>query len=184
LIRVCWFLTSWIVRTDGPVDLSAALRNAVKEIDPQIPVARIRPLNDVISASVSSEHFLMMLMGGFAGLALVLTAVGIYGVLSYQVSQRTQEIGIRMALGASSRDVLKLIVGQGIRLAVAGVAVGLIASYFSTRLMESLLFGVSTRDPFTFVIVPLILTGVALVACFVPARRATRVDPMVALRYE
>jgi predicted permease len=179
-----WFLTSWIARTDGPVDLSAALRNVVREVDPQMPVARIRPLTDVISGSISSEHFLMMLMGSFAALALVLTTVGIYGVLSYQVSQRTQEIGIRMALGAGSRDVLKLIIGQGIRLALAGVAIGLVASYFLTRVMENMLFGVSATDPFTFAIISLLLTGVALVACFVPARRATKVDPMVALRYE
>jgi len=179
-----WFLTSWIARTDGPIDLSAALRNAVRETDPQMPVARVRPLTDVISASTSSENFLMTLMGSFAGLALVLTAVGIYGVLSYQVSQRTQEIGIRMALGAGSRDVVKLILKQGLWPALAGVAIGLIASYFLSRVLESSLFGVSARDPFTFAIIPLLLIGVALGACFIPARRATKVDPMVALRYE
>jgi putative ABC transport system permease protein len=179
-----WFLTSWIVRTDGPVDLSAAMREAVRDADPQMPVARIRPLSDVISSSTSSQHFLMMLMGSFAGLALVLTAVGIYGVLSYQVSQRTQEIGIRMALGAQSRDVLKLVIGQGIRLAVAGVAIGLIASYFLTRVIESSLYGVSATDPATFAVISLVLIAVALLACAVPARRATKVDPIVALRYE
>jgi putative ABC transport system permease protein len=183
-----WFLTSWLVRTEGPVDLSAALRNAIKEVDPQMPVARIRPMTDVVSGSISSQHFLMMLMGSFAGLALILTAVGIYGVLSYQVRQRTREIGIRMALGAQSRDVLRLVIRQGMALTLAGVTIGLVASFILTRVMGSfipdLLFGVSATDPATFAIISLILTGVALVACFVPARRATKVDPMVALRYE
>jgi predicted permease len=179
-----WFLTSWIIRTDGSIDLSAAIRSAVREVDPQMPIARIRPMTDVVSGSSSSQQFLMTLMGSFAGLALILTAVGIYGVLSYQVSQRTQEIGIRMAHGAQSRAVLKLIIGQGLKLTLAGVTIGLVASYFLTRVMESLLFGVSATDPFTFVLISLLLTGVALVACFVPARRATKVDPMIALRYE
>jgi predicted permease len=179
-----WFLTSWIIRTDGMIDLSAALRNAIREVDPQMPVARIRPMIEVVSGSISSQHFMMMLMGSFAGLALVLTSLGIYGVLSYQVSQRTQEIGIRMALGAQGSDVLKLIIGQGLKLTLTGITIGLIASYFLTRVMESQLYGVSATDPFTFVIISILLTGVALVACFVPARRATKVDPMIALRYE
>jgi putative ABC transport system permease protein len=183
-----WFLTSWIIRTDGPIDLSAALRNAIREADPQMPVAKIRPMTDVVSTSISSQHFLMTLMGCFGGLALILTSVGIYGVLSYQVSQRTQEIGIRMALGAQSGDVLKLIIRQVMTFTLVGVAFGLGASFFLMKLLSSqlssLLFSVSPTDPFTFASIALLLTGVALAACAVPARRATKVDPMVALRYE
>jgi len=179
-----WFLTSWIVRTNTPVDLNAALQQAMKEADPQIPIANVRPMTQVINASVASQQFVLLLMGVFAGLALVLTAVGIYGVLSYQVSQRTNEIGIRMALGARVGDVLKLVLGQGLRLTMIGVAIGIAAAYSLTRLIEHLLFGVSPNDPFVFLVVALCLIGVALGACFVPARRATKVDPMVALRYE
>jgi predicted permease len=179
-----WFLTSWIVRTSGPVDLTAALQQAMKEADPQMPLANVRPMTQVISSSIASQQFILLLMGVFAGLALVLTAVGIYGVLSYQVSRRTNEIGIRMALGARVSDVLKLVIGQGLRLALIGVAIGVAAAYGLTRLIAHLLFGVSATDPVVFAAVALLLTGVALGACFVPARRATKVDPMVALRYE
>ena len=179
-----WFMTSWIVRTNGPVDLSTSLRNIVKELDPQMPVAKIRPMTDVISSSISFQHFLMMLMGMFAGLALTLTAIGIYGVLSYHVSQRTHEIGIRMALGAQTRDVLGLVLRQGMALTLIGVALGLGASYALTRLMGSLLFGVTATDPVAFIVTSLVLTGVALGACAMPARRATKVDPIIALRYE
>jgi predicted permease len=179
-----WFLTSWIVRATGPVDLTAALQQAMKEADPQMPIANVRPMTQVIASSVASQQFILLLMGVFAGLALVLTAVGIYGVLSYQVSQRTNEIGIRMALGAGAGDVLRLIVSQGLRLTLIGVAIGAAAAYGLTRLIAHLLFGVSATDPVTFLVVAVLLTGVALGACFVPARRATKVDPLVALRYE
>jgi len=179
-----WFLTSWIVRTAGPIDLTAALRQAVKEIDPQMPLDNVRPLAQVISTSYQSRQFILLLMGIFAGFALVLTAVGIYGVLSYQVSQRTNEIGIRMALGAQAQDVLKLVIGQGMRLTLIGIAIGLIAAYGLTRLIANLLFDVSATDPTTFTVIALLLTSVALTACYLPARRAMKVDPMVALRYE
>jgi predicted permease len=179
-----WFLTSWIVRTSGPIDLADVLRQAVKEADPQMPLANVRPLTQIISASYASRQFMLLVMGIFGSLALLLTAVGIYGVLSYQVSQRTNEIGIRMALGAEPRDVLKLVVGQGMRLALAGVAIGLIASYGLTRLIANLLFDVSPTDPATFTVIALLLATVAFAACYLPARRAAKVEPIVALRYE
>ncbi len=156
-----WFLTSWIVRTAGPIDLTAALRQAVKDVDPQMPVASVRPLTQVISTSYQSRQFILLLMGIFAGFALVLTAVGIYGVLSYQVSQRTNEIGIRMALGAQTRDVLKLVIGQGMRLTLIGVVIGLGAAYGLTRLISNLLFGVTATDPTTFAVIALLLASVA-----------------------
>jgi len=179
-----WFLTSWIVRTKEPLDIDAALRNAVREVDPQLPIANIRPMTQVVSASIATQRFISTLMGVFAALALTLTAVGLYGTLSYQVSQRTHEIGIRLALGAQARDVLRLIVGQGLRLALVGVAAGLLGAFAVTRVMASLLYGVSATDPLIFACVAVVLTFVALLACYVPARRAMKVDPMVALRHE
>jgi putative ABC transport system permease protein len=179
-----WFLTTWLVRTSAPVDLNSALRGAVKAVDPQMPVANIRQMSEVMANSISSRRFIMMVMGVFAGLALVLTAIGIYGVLSYQVSQRTHEIGIRIALGARPRDVIKLVVRQGLALAVIGVAIGAVGAYALTGLMSSLLYEVSHRDATTFITISALLVGAALLASYIPARRATRVDPMIALRYE
>jgi putative ABC transport system permease protein len=179
-----WFLTSWIVRTAEPLDLNSALRNALKEVDSDLPVAKIRPMSQVLSGSIAQQRFITTLMGLFASLALLLTAVGLYGVLSYQVSQRTQEIGIRMALGAQTKDVIRLVVGQGMKLTVIGVLIGLAAAMAMTRLMSSFLFGVSANDTVTFVAVSILLAAVSLLACYIPARRATKVDPMVALRYE
>lgn len=177
-----WFLTTWLVRTSGPVELSAAFRGAVREADPNMPVAAVRPMGEVISASVTSQRFVVLLMGVFAGLALLLTTVGLYGVLSYQVSQRTQEIGVRMALGARPRDVMKLVVGQGVLLTFIGICLGLAGALAGTRLISGLLFGVSATDPATFAGVALLLTFVALLACYLPAHRAMRVDPVTALR--
>ena len=176
---------TFVVRTAGdPLGMIASVRGAMHEIDRDLPLYGIKTVEDVISDSVAPNRLNMMLLGIFAGLALVLAAVGLYGVVSYSVSQRTREIGIRIALGASHKSVLRLVVGQGISLSVIGVAIGVIASLFLTKLMATLLFGVSATDPITFVAISLLLIGVTTIASVVPARRAMKVDPMVALRYE
>jgi len=164
--------------------MTSTVRSAMQEIDKDLPLYGIKTVNDVISESVAPRRLNMLLLGIFAGLALVLAAVGLYGVISYSVSQRTREIGIRMALGASHKSVLRLVVGQGMVLALIGVAIGVVASFFLTKFMATLLFGVSATDPLTFVAISVLLMGVSMVASLVPARRAMKVDPMVALRYE
>jgi predicted permease len=177
-----FFPSALIARTDGKIDLTAAIRDAVREADPQLPLASLRPMTDVISGTISEPRFTMMLMLVFAGAALVLTAIGIYGVISYQVAQRTGEIGIRLALGARPRDVLMLVIGQGMRLTVAGIVTGVLASLALTRMMANLLYGVTASDPLTYVGVAILAAAISLAACYFPARRATRVDPLVALR--
>ena len=174
-----------VVKTDvDPASLAATVRRAVWEIDKDQPVSNISTMDEILSESVTSQRFSMLLLAIFAGLAMVLAAVGIYGVMSYSVAQRRGEIGIRMALGAQKVDVLKLTVGEGLKLVVIGIGVGLIGAFLLTRLMSSLLFGITATDPLTFAAISLVLVAVALIASYVPARRATKVDPLVALRYE
>jgi len=174
-----------VVRTDVESrSLAATVRKTVWEIDKDQPVSNISTMEDVLSESIARQRFSMLLLGIFATVALVLAAVGIYGVMSYSVAQRTHEFGIRMALGARGLDVLKLAIKQGAKLVLIGVAIGLASSFVLTRLMSSLLFGVTATDPLTFIGVSLVLVLVAFVACFVPAHRATKVDPLIALRYE
>jgi putative ABC transport system permease protein len=174
-----------VVRTqDRPEALSDAIRQEVLAIDLEQPVSRVRTLEQIVSGSVQQQRFLMFLLSLFAGVAMTLAAVGLYGVMSYAVTQRTHEIGIRVALGASNTNVLRLIVGQGMMLALTGIAIGLAGSFGATRLMSNLLFGISTTDPITFGGISVLLTVVTLVSCLAPAYRAIRVDPMVALRHE
>ncbi len=173
-----------IKTTTDPLSVASAVRSAVSSLDPEQPIYEVRDMDQLVKSSLSQRQLNMILFAAFSAIALVLAAVGIYGVMSYSVTQRTHEIGIRMALGAQQSSVLSLVVRQGMTLALAGVAIGLGFAIALTRLMSSLLFGVSPTDPITFFTIAVILTGVALVACFVPARRATKVDPMVALRYE
>ena len=174
-----------VARTAGaPMSALATVRHEVRSLDSSLALFRARTLDDVVSASMAGTSYQALLLSLFALLALILAAVGIYGVMAYAVSQRRHEFGIRMALGAQQADVLGLVIGQGAKLALAGVAIGLLGTFAVTRLMSSLLFAISTTDPLTFVAVPEMLTVVALAACYIPARRATKVDPIVALHYE
>src|SRR5262245_12609664 len=167
-----------------PAGLTAALRQAVAAVDKNQPVMVVATLENLLAASLAERRFNLSLLGVFAAVALALAAIGLYGVMSYSVSQRTAEIGLRMALGAQESGVLRLVIGQGMKLALAGVLIGLGGAVALTRWLETLLFGVSATDPLTFALIALLLTLVALLACYVPARRATKVDPMTALRIE
>ena len=174
-----------VVRTKvDPLSLTAAVRNAVWSVDKDQAVSNISTMEEIMSESAAKQRFNMLLLAVFAGIAMLLAAVGIYGLMSYSVTQRTHEIGIRMALGASSRDVLRMVVGQGLKLVAAGMGLGLVAALALTRVMESLLFGVRSTDLATFAVISLVLAAVAIFASYIPARRATKVDPMIALRYE
>jgi putative ABC transport system permease protein len=164
--------------------LSGAVRQEMSAIDPALPLSQIRMMDEVLSAAQSRPRFLTLLLALFSGVALAIATIGIYGVISYSVERRAREFGLRMALGAQPADVLSLVMKQGAGLALVGIAVGLVAAFALTRLMSSLLFGVTPTDPATFSIVTIILTVVALAASYFPARRATKVDPIQTLRYE
>jgi putative ABC transport system permease protein len=176
---------SIVARTQSdPGAASAAIKQQIWKADSQLPITKIKTMDEVAASSFAARSFNMLLLGIFAGLALVLAAVGIYGVMSYAVTQRTQEIGIRMALGARAPDVLRLIIKTGLTMTLIGVVIGIGGAIALTRVMETLLFGVTPTDKMTFAVVSLVLIVVALLACYLPARRATKVDPLVALRYE
>ena len=177
--------TNLVIRTQGdPLSLVSGVRKEVQAIDPDQPIAAVKPMKEWVDSSVAAPRYRTTLLALFAALAMVLAATGIYGVMSYSVAQRTHEIGVRMALGARQLDVLKLVVRQGMLLTLVGVVVGLGGAFALTRVMSTLLFGVTAKDPITFGVVAALLLAVAFIACFVPARRATKVDPLVALRYE
>jgi predicted permease len=167
-----------------PSGLLSAVKNELRNLDADLPMYDVRTMRQRVSESLARRRFSMLLLAVFAGIALALATIGIYGVMAYLVSQGTREIGIRIALGATQRNILSLVVRQGMTLAVAGVAIGLAAAFLLARLIRSLLFGVQATDPVTFVGIALSLGLVALLASYIPARRAARVDPLVALRYE
>jgi putative ABC transport system permease protein len=180
-----WNPFSLVVRTRSePMALASAVRGALRSIDPNVPVYEIQTAERILSDSFGSRRFNMFLLGSFAGVALLLASVGLFGVMAYLVSQRTREIGVRLALGAQPRDVFRLVIGRGMLLALIGTAAGLAAAFGLARLLESLLFQIKPADALTFTVAPALLLVVALLACYIPARRATKVDPMIALRYE
>jgi predicted permease len=177
--------TSVAIRYEGAAaPVFDAIRASIRQMNSEQVVYQAQTMDEILAISLASQRFSMILLAGFAALALLLASLGIYGVVSYLVAQRTNEIGIRMALGAQRRDVLKMVIGQGAKMALVGVALGVAVALGFTRLMSKMLFGVKPSDPLTFLGVAVLLTGVALLACYIPARRATRVDPVVALRYE
>jgi putative ABC transport system permease protein len=160
------------------------MRSLVASMDKDLPLRHVKTLEQYVSGSISAPRFSATLLGIFAGLAFVLTTIGLYGVISYSVLQRTREMGIRIALGAQPARVSWMVLREGAALTLTGVGIGLFVSFFAARLIRGLLFGVGANDPVTFIAVPLLLMAVAVVASYIPARRATRVDPMIALRYE
>jgi predicted permease len=180
-----WGYAGLAIRTHGdPGSIYGAVRSLVAQIDPELPVHDMRPMEQVVAETMASRRLTLWLVGAFAALALVLASVGIYGVMSYAVTERVHELGVRMALGAQRNDVLRLVVGHGMRLAAIGLLLGSMAAFFAARAMTTLLFGIRPSDPVTYIGIAVVLALAALAACYVPARRATAVDPMVALRYE
>jgi putative ABC transport system permease protein len=180
-----WRSIYLVIRSGSdPSQLTSAVRGEVSALDKTLPVFNVKAMEQVIGERMSPKRLATAMMAIFAILALVLAGVGIYAVMSYAVSQRTHEIGIRMALGAQARDIFKLVIAQGLTLTLAGVVIGLVGAYAMTRAMAGILYGVTATDPLTFIGISALLGAVAMLACYVPTRRAIRVDPMVALRYE
>ncbi len=178
------FMT-FVLRTRGDATgVATAVRNVIQTLDPQQPLGEARTLASLVGNSIARQRFNTLLLAIFAVVALLLSAVGIYGVMSYAVAQRIHEIGIRTALGATASDILRLMLKRGMTLTLLGVAAGLMSAFVLTRLLKNLLFSVSATDPLTFAVIALLLALVALLACWIPARRATKVDPMIALRTE
>ncbi|MGH9431439.1 MAG: FtsX-like permease family protein, partial [Terriglobia bacterium] len=183
--QAAWPVMNIVVRsTNAPATFAPRIKKALAEVLPDRPVSGVETMEDIVHDSTGSRRFPMLLLSAFAFLALLLAAVGIYGVVAYSVSQRTHEIGIRMALGAQTRDVLGLVLSEGMTLVLTGAGAGVVAALGLTRLMASLLYGVRPTDPLTLAVVSVTLAAVGLLACYVPARRAAQVDPMVALRDE
>jgi len=178
------FMTLITKTNSEPVKFISAIRDQVRSLDSDQPVFDVKTMDERLSGSVAVNRFIMLLIGVFACVATLLAAVGIYGLMAYTVSQRTHEIGIRMALGAGADDVIKLVLVRGLRLVLSGMGIGVAGALGLTRVMESLLFDVSTTDPLMFAIISAVLTGVALMSCFLPAFKAVNIDPMIALRYE
>jgi predicted lysophospholipase L1 biosynthesis ABC-type transport system permease subunit len=173
------------VRTSGdPMRMAESIRQQVWAVDKEMPVAGLMPLEDLVSQDLAPRETQTSLLGAFAGLALLLAAIGIYAVLSFSVAQRTQEFGVRVALGARPEDVLRMVLSQGAALFVTGAGIGLVAALALSRALEHWLYGVSANDPWSFVSITMLLAAVTLLACYIPARRAMRVDPLTALRYE
>ena len=174
-----------VVRTSGePLALAGTVREQLRALDPNLPVAEVRTLEEQFDLSLLPSRVAAYTLGGFGLLALALAAIGVYGVVSYSVAQRTREIGVRVALGARARDVLRLVLGEGLSVVGLGLVIGLALALGASRLFANFLYGVGAADPLTFVFVPALLGAIALVASYLPARRATKVDPMVALRLE
>jgi len=177
-------LTFAIRTTTEPQSFAAVLRSDLQAVDKQLPLYDVAPMEQVIARKVADPRFYMLLLSSFSALALILAAAGIYGVISYAATQRTHEIGIRVALGAKGGDVVKLVITQGMKLVLAGLALGLAGAFALTRVLASFVYQVTVTDPITFTVLSLLLAAVALLACYLPARRAAKVDPMVALRCE
>ena len=176
---------AYVARTKMPTNsFLPAIREAAGKADPNTAIYGVQPLKEIVGNTISTQRLAMILLTIFSALALVLSAIGIYGVISYLTGQRTHEIGVRMALGASTMDVLRLILGQGMKLALIGVGIGIVAAMALTRLISTIIYGVHAFDPITFAGVTILLTTVALLSCYIPARRAMRVNPIIALRYE